>query len=92
MERKISSGLWYPFGPVPGKKVDHLDLFARPGEQVLYLQTFFGEGTTGMGFQIFFEGSGLLARAKCESGFYPPGSIFCSMRTGTFVVLFQASF
>ena len=90
--REISLVIRQPFCPVSGEEMNHLDLFSGPGEQALYLQTFFSEGTAGMGFEIFLECSRLLTRAKCDSGFYPPRSILCCVRTGTFVVFVQAGF
>jgi hypothetical protein len=45
-----------------------------------------------MGFEIFLECSRFLTRVKCDSGFYPPRSILCCVRTATFVVFVQAGF
>ena len=89
-EREISSVFRYPCGPALGKQADYL--FTESWEETLYLQTFLGEGTAGMGFEIFLECSRLLTRVKCDSGFYPPRSILCCVRTGTFVVFVQAGF
>ena len=65
--REISLVIRQPFCSVSGEEMNHLDLFSGPGEQGLYLQMFFCEGTAGMGFEEVLESGGgyCFLRLRC---------------------------